>query len=355
MRKAAEPRQGRGNYDSPFKSQFPVYKPAVGNNHVRILPPTWANPEHYSYSVFMHSYIGPDEGTYVCMRKMFGKACAACEEHQAARQSGDDDAAKRYAPKERFVCWILDRKGEEKLTPQLWPMSGQQDTEIATLTVDPVTGELLFVDHPDEGYDLTFTRTGQRVNTRYSAFRFDRRTSPILPNPKNVAEVLAFITENPISSVLNLYEPEHLRKILYGEVEEADPELDDASNGEEEPEAVDEEQPEGEVVAVDDESGSEEDGEYYDATESDEGEEQPEGEEEYVEEEEVVEEEEPAPEPEVRAPRRQQPRSTATRTVRADEVTRAAPRPQARPTQTRAAVAPRRQSPRGGGDSRYNK
>lgn len=356
MRKAAEPRSG-GGYDSPFKRDYAIYKPVAGINHCRILPPTWANPEHYSYAVWVHGYIGPDNGSYVCMRKMFGKPCAACDEHQAARQSGDDEMAKRFAPKEQFVCWVLDRKGDDKTAPQLWKMSGRQDSEIAALTVDERTNELLFVDHPEEGYDITFTRTGQGDRTRYSAFKFDRRTSPLLANAKEVAEVLAYITEHPIPKTLLTYEPEYLRRILYGEAEEADPELDDAANGEEEEAAVEEtdEGSEDEVAyGSKEEQPADDSGEYYDGTESDEGdEEQPAEDEEpaddeYAEETSVEEDPDPEPEPDVR-PRRQQPRQPATRTVRSDEVTRVAPRPASRP-----AASPR-QAPRGGGATRYNK
>src|SRR3954465_2263903 len=73
---------------------YPVFRPKVSLNTVRFYPPTWDNYQHWAYDIFLHRNIGPDNGSYLCLRKMLREPCPVCEEVAALDQSGDIEAGK---------------------------------------------------------------------------------------------------------------------------------------------------------------------------------------------------------------------------------------------------------------------
>jgi gp32 DNA binding protein like len=229
-----------GRFDSPFKGNFDTWRPRQGLNTIRILPPTWDGFEHFGYTIWVHGYIGQDNSTYLCRYKMEGKKCPICRAAKEARDSGDEEA-KQLAPTEKVVCWILDRK-EDKEQPQLFMMSWSMDRDITDQSIDKKTGKILLIDHDEEGYDLSFTRHGQGLNTRYSGYQFDRDPSPILDDAKEQDGVLEFVTSNPIPDTLLYHSVEHLDNVLAGGVVEKDEDLDEEEVAEDEDEEEDEEE-----------------------------------------------------------------------------------------------------------------
>lgn len=236
-----------GRFDSPFKPGFDVWRPKQGDNLLRILPPTWEDFNHFGYTIWVHGYVGPDNSTYLCRYKMLNKKCPICDASKEARESGDLDEAKQLQATEKVVCWILDREENEE-TPQIFMMSWSMDRDITSLSYNKRTGKVLLIDHDEEGYDLTLKRSGQGLNTRYFGLVFDRDPTPILDDEKAQAEVLDFITENPIPSVLQYHSVEHLENVLAGGgKEEEDEDLEDEEEVDAEEDEVDEDEDEEET------------------------------------------------------------------------------------------------------------
>ncbi len=234
-----------GNFDSIFKSGFDTWRPKEGDNLIRILPPTWDDFDHYGYEIWIHRRIGADDSMYLCLSKMKNKPCPICDAAKAAKDGNEDDEFKSLRTTNAFVVWMLNRDEKDEL-PMLWQMSWTQDRDVAALGFNKRSGNILAIDHPDEGYDLTIKRTGSGLRTKYFGLAFDRDPSPISAKDKKQDEILEYITENPIPSVLNFYDAEYLDKVLNGVQDTRDEDLDDekprrGKRGGEEAEGEDEE------------------------------------------------------------------------------------------------------------------
>jgi hypothetical protein len=227
--------QSGGRFDSPYKQNVDLWRPKAGDNTVRILPPTWDDHEHYGLDVFLHRYIGSDNSSYVCLQKMKGKFCPVCVAAKAAKDAGEADEAKSLQAAHVILVWILDRSSDST-QPVLWPMSWTIDRDIATLCHNKRSGKVLLIDHPEEGYDVSFRRSGEGIMTRYSAFQIDRDPSPISDDGDVMEKVLDFISENPLPTVLNFHDAKHLEGVLAGTTEAKDTLEDDEDEDEDDDE-----------------------------------------------------------------------------------------------------------------------
>lgn len=218
-------RKGGAKFDSIFKQGFDSWRPKDGENVIRILPPTWEEHDHYGYDIQVHAFVGPDESNYLCL-KMQGKRCPICDAAREAQRAGEEDEYKKLRAKTQVVAWVVDRD-DEKQTPSLYAMSFTMDKDIAALCHNKRTGKVLLIDHPDEGYDVSFTRTGKKLNTRYIGVQVDRQPSPILSDEEEQERLLEYIQENPVPSVLNFYDEDYLARMIEGTAGERDEELDE--------------------------------------------------------------------------------------------------------------------------------
>jgi hypothetical protein len=225
-----------GKFLSIFKPGIDVFKSKQGDNLTRYLPPTWDDAEHYGYSVFVHRNVGPDSAMVVCPQKMLGKPCAVCEEVKILKKAGEDVEAKEIDVSERIVSWILDRDADDPEKPIVWDQSWTQDRDISALCVNDRTGEILMIDHPDNGYDVSFKRTGTGMKkTKYYGWAIDRESTPIHDKERVQDEILDYIAENPIPSTLQIFDYDYLKGMLSGTVVEKDADLDNDQVQEEEP------------------------------------------------------------------------------------------------------------------------
>lgn len=223
VKKRAE--QTGGRFDSPVKRGFDMWRPKSGENVIRILPATWDDFDHYGYDVFMHRYVGSDSSNYVCPNKMKGKACCICDEAKQLKADGEEDEAKKIGFQKRVWVWVIDRDDKSE-TPQVWDMSWSQDRDISEQSRYK-NGKILLIDHPDEGFDVIVKKTGSgKTNTKYH-FNIERDSSPISEDEDKQEEILKFITENPIPSVIQYFSNEHLAKKMEGTGSEKDEDLDD--------------------------------------------------------------------------------------------------------------------------------
>lgn len=219
--------QQGGQFDSIFKDGVDKWRPKDGENVIRILPPTWEDHDHYGLDIWIHGYVGPDRSTYLCPQKMNNEPCPICKAERDAKAEGEEDEAKQLKPRRQVAVWIIDR-GDEAPMPKLFTMSWSMDRDIASLCHNKRTGKVLLIDHPDEGYDISFTRTGKGLNTRYIGMAVDRESSSIVDDEGDQEKILEYIQENPIPDLLNFYDSDYLGKVIEGGAGERDEELDGA-------------------------------------------------------------------------------------------------------------------------------
>lgn len=232
VRNRAE-RQGGGSRVVPFKNGFDVFWAKNGDNPIRVLPPTWEPHDHYGFQVFEHTWIGPDNGSYLCLWKMKNKKCPICEAQKEAEKNEAEDEVRALAPKERYICWVINRSDEADSMPALYDMSWTNDRDLAAHTHDKKRGKILLIDHPDEGYDVTVKKQPAKPFPKY-LFDIDREASPISDDDARQAEILEYITENPVPSVLLFRDYDYLENVLSGGMEEKDEDAEDEDDDTEE-------------------------------------------------------------------------------------------------------------------------
>lgn len=174
---------------------FPAYASRDGENWVRFLPPTWEDARHYGLDVYVHYGIGPDNGSVLCNNKMNNTKCPICEARVKAERAGNEELAKELRITKRVLVWLLDMKDEEK-GPQLWAMPWTVDRDVSKISRDRRSGELYVIDRPNDGYDVTFEKSGKGITTKYSGFQIARRPSSV------DEDHLDYVDENPLPIVL---------------------------------------------------------------------------------------------------------------------------------------------------------
>jgi len=204
--------QGGNNFDRMTDEKYVYFKPRNNDNIIRVLPPTWDDPEHCGLDIWMHGNIGTNGNTYLCPKEMKGEDCPICEEREIAIGDNDEEYSKQLKPGKRVLHWIIDRD-DEKSGPILWSMPWTIDKNFAVLSSDKKTGEILSYDDPDDGYDLEFVRTGTGRNTRYVGEQIARNPSDL---GSKYDEWLDFAEDNPLPDILNYFSYDHLKKALSG-------------------------------------------------------------------------------------------------------------------------------------------
>ena len=225
-------------FDNPFNPKFRKFKARQGDNTVRFLPATFQPGKHFGIDVWIHPRVGSTNSDYLCLQKMKSKRCPICDAEADARRSGETEDAKKYAPVHKVLCWILDRNAgkDDEFDPLLYPMTEYNDKDIADVSENKKTGAVIPIDNPTEGFDVTFRRTGEGLRTRYSAWQVDRDPTPIADDSRTYEEIIDFLNDNPLPSVLKYYDEKYLEGILNGTREEKDEDLDNEEDDEEEEE-----------------------------------------------------------------------------------------------------------------------
>lgn len=198
------------DFDRYLQDVADAYAVNDGDNVVRLLPPTWDDAEHYGHDIYVHYEIGPDKGTYLCLNKMKGEKCPICEERKRAQNEGDEEYAKKLEPKKRVLVYVIDRN-KEKEGIKVWAMPWTLDRDIVKVSVDKRTGEVLPIDHPDDGYDVMFERTGKGPRTEYVGVSIDRKSSPLDDD-----KALDFAQEHPLPTLLKFYSYDHIASVFGG-------------------------------------------------------------------------------------------------------------------------------------------
>lgn len=217
--------QQSGNWDIMFSNRYKMFIPEAKKKYrIRILPPTWDDDAQkgMGYEIWRHSSVGADNQRYLCLRLMKNEDCPVCEESDdlkreagGDRDSDEDKASYKLKAKKGYVYWIVVR-GEEDEGPQLWAPTWQIDRDINGLCEDDETGETLFIDHPDEGYDVLFSTVKKGRYTECIKFKLSRHSSPISDDQDQQDEWLKFIQKRPVPSAFVFYDKDHIDKVLSG-------------------------------------------------------------------------------------------------------------------------------------------
>lgn len=101
-----------------YKLDIAPYIAGVGNPNAK------KGQVYYERTFFVHRSVGPDQNSYVCNARTFGKKCPICDHRGKLQKSADydKDEIKELRPKERQLFVVFDH-GEPDKGWQLWDIS----------------------------------------------------------------------------------------------------------------------------------------------------------------------------------------------------------------------------------------
>ena len=196
VRKSQEDSHARKDDSGKFKTIFKdipggLWKCKEGEHSINIIP-FIAGPNHptkkegkstYILDVFVHTKVGSNEDSYICLNKSYGKECPICDYQTRLHKQDDFDEAevKALYPTRRAVynVQVLDTK-EDKKTIRIFDVSHFLfEKELVERAENMKGGKVYFAD-PDEGKIIAFKRRGKGAkDTKYAPFDFEERESPI--------------------------------------------------------------------------------------------------------------------------------------------------------------------------------
>ena len=210
-----------GSYDSYLDSDCTFYKAKEGDCHIRIMPRSWNDTavwgRGWHIKVQIHRNVGADKGTYLCL-KMLNKRCPVCEAKEA---SSDEDEADRLRAQARILCWIIDRSNE-RAGPQIMSMPVSLFRDISQRSLDKESESVIYIDDPEEGFDITFVREGTDKKTKWTGVEVLRKSSPLHKDLNKQKVWLDFITKHPLPDSLVYFDYEHISQVLYGRTDRDD-------------------------------------------------------------------------------------------------------------------------------------
>jgi hypothetical protein len=213
-KRAAQTGSSREGY---IKENVRVWTPTEGEHRVRILPPTWADANHFGLDVFAHYGIGMEGSTFACLdNPPHGhkkQTCPVCEERKRAQEAGEDELAYALRPNKRVLVWMIDRDHESD-GPQIWPMPYTIDRDLANLVIDPEGDGVYPIDNPDDGYDLYFKREGKNQRTKYMGVKLSRNSSYMARDKQDQDDWLQYILDNPLPDCVVMATPAHIEDEL---------------------------------------------------------------------------------------------------------------------------------------------
>lgn len=205
-----------------------LYKPADGDNFIRIIPPLDDN-KYFGQKVFVHYSIGPNNSSYLCLSQMSNKPCPICQERDRIQKLGAEQEELRAlnAWPARYVYLVVDTTSAEKIREgvKVFVAPNQINEAILSLSKDPRTGRVIDISDSKDGHDIYFKRTGKDLQTRYSGYRLEELSD--VPE-----KVLAQIDDMPdLEDFLLFPTYEELKEAMEGGVGRKDEEEAPARRG----------------------------------------------------------------------------------------------------------------------------
>jgi hypothetical protein len=230
-------KESSSNYDNYTIPGITKYKPREGENRIRVMPPPdfgssaegkemqkeyldkWG--ADWAIIALLHRNVGSDETTYLC-RKMKGKSCIVCDMLDEMEPEEKDQQRQQKRP----FCYVIDRDNE-KAGPQFWDMPMGLYRDINLRSKDRRSGAVIYIDDPDEGYDIMFTREGTGKKTKYAGVEIDRDSSPLHDSESKMERWLQKISEQPLPDILRFYSPDHIESTMMGASKKRDEDEED--------------------------------------------------------------------------------------------------------------------------------
>jgi len=157
---------GKSDFISYLNKEIKVYKMKDGDNFLRILPP--AEGGDFSQDIYVHSFVGPNDGSYLCLEKNYDEKCPICVRYKKAKGDGDDELAKQLAPKKRVLYLVLDVSEKPQSTDALvFDSPSQLSDEILRQCMDRKTKAVNDISDASEGREVIFTKVGKGIKTKY--------------------------------------------------------------------------------------------------------------------------------------------------------------------------------------------
>ena len=235
----AQSEQSGGQYASMFVEGVPEFRPKKGQEYtIRIAPPSWGDddnpPDNYADTVYVNFGIGPDDEGFVSRSKMGFDDDPVREMHDRMRRHGDEYAEqiKRQTAKKRRPMYVYVR-GEEDKGWQAWGAPWTVHKDIGKAAISKRRRTVKFIDDPDNGYDVTFSRESGGFGS-YNIDEVDPDPTPIESDPKRQKELLDWLVDNPLPDQYRVYSYDEIKRRCDGD-EAAD--ADDGGANEPEPDA----------------------------------------------------------------------------------------------------------------------
>lgn len=207
-----------------------MFTPKQGASLVRILPPFFkAKKRHYGLTLMVHRNVGPRDQSYLCLREndMYpgNDKCPVCEELYRLGAHATKEDKQLLTPKPVVVYYIIDRDNE-KDGVQVWRVSPRIDGEISGQTINRRNGSYIDVVHPEDGYDLEFTRQGTGLGTKYNGFKFMREPSSVSDSDRRFNEWMDVASERPLDQILVWYSADEIKAEMFGDEKQDDSKSD---------------------------------------------------------------------------------------------------------------------------------
>ena len=215
--------QGSGSFESYIRDDIALYKVKEGTNILRIMPPPSQDYEHFGIDIFTHFGIGVEKSTFLCLNKMKDEPCPVCEEHTSLRATlggrqqltqEEKDMLRPFNAGKRVLMYVVDRSEEDK-GPQAWPAPWTLDRDIGSVMQDKLSGEILWIDDPQDGYDVSFDRKGTGLSTEYTGVQIARASSPL---HRDVGKAMAwcdFTDKNSLRDILVFRDYDRIHRALH--------------------------------------------------------------------------------------------------------------------------------------------
>jgi len=159
------------------------YKPRDGENCIRVVPPIEIKElRYYAKEVFFHDNVGINNAMFLCLKKMFSKACYTCGLLSPELWDEDEDLARSYYPRDRFLMWVLDLKADDPEKLLLWSCAKTLAKEIIGQSRKRDTDTVIDVSDIDSGVAVYFDKSGQRLQTKYTNVQIGDEPIPIEPD-----------------------------------------------------------------------------------------------------------------------------------------------------------------------------
>jgi hypothetical protein len=149
---------------------------------------------------------------------MKNMSCPICEALAKPEMKNDKETTDAIGIKKKVLVWVIDR-ADEATGPKLWSMPTSLDRAFVIQSADDLTGEILRIDHPDAGYDVSFDKSGKEIKTKYEGEKIARHASPLSADKKVADAWLDFIVDNPLPNTLQYYDYDHVKATFNGNVE----------------------------------------------------------------------------------------------------------------------------------------